>query len=276
MATIHPELLEKLRTKLGVGNQRVYALIAKRVAETHLPRHVAALALAADHGINTSKRKYATDEDRALLRSASRGVVAPAAPSPAPTAASPRGRGAPRRRSDAPRRKSNNVMVVHGRNMKIRDAMFSYLRALGLNPLEWGKGIKATKKGAPGVLQIVDAMFKDAAAVVVLLTPDDEARLNKKFRKPSDADYERKLTGQARLNVIFEAGRAFGSHPDTTILVQFGRHRPFSDTAGLHVIHLGNDAAARTDLADRLETAGCAVDRSGKTDWLREGDFSLN
>jgi len=73
---------------------------------------------------------------------------------------------------------------------------------------------------------------------------------------------------------LFEAGRAFGSHPDSTILVQVGDLRPFSDTAGVHVVHLGNDAASRTDLAIRLETAGCAVNRTG-TDWLTTGDFKI-
>ena len=46
--------------------------------------------------------------------------------------------------------------------------------------------------------------------------PDDEARLKTKFRIASDASYEKDLTGQPRPNVLFEAGRAFGSHPDDT------------------------------------------------------------
>jgi len=46
-------------------------------------------------------------------------------------------------------------------------------------------------------------------------------------------------------------------------------------SAGVHVIHLNNEPESRTDLADRLETAGCEVDRAGK-DWLREGDFTLD
>ncbi len=52
--------------------------------------------------------------------------------------------------------------------MEVRDSMFAFLRALKLNPLEFSHGVKATKKGAPGTLEVVDAMFKDAAAVVVV------------------------------------------------------------------------------------------------------------
>ena len=40
-------------------------------------------------------------------------------------------------------------MVVHGRNIPMRDALYEFLRALGLNPLEFSHGVKATKKGAP-------------------------------------------------------------------------------------------------------------------------------
>jgi hypothetical protein len=45
-----------------------------------------------------------------------------------------------------------------------------------------------------------------------------------------------------------------------------------SDLGGIHFVYLGDDPASRNDLASRLETAGCAVDRSG-TDWLKAGRF---
>jgi len=157
--------------------------------------------------------------------------------------------------------------------MNARNALYTFLRAIGLQPIEWSQAVKATKKGAPYVGEVLIAAFRKAAAVVVLLTPDDEARLRKTLQKPTDPRFEKVLTGQARPNVIFEAGRAFGSHPDSTILVQLGETRPFSDTAGVHAIRLSNTAEPRRDLASRLEAAGCAIDISG-TDWLSAGDFS--
>jgi predicted nucleotide-binding protein len=275
LARINPDLLNKLQKKLGIGPAQVYKLVANKVGETGLPRNVAAVKLAAESGINIGRRAYATDEERTMLRSLGSGAKPAAAGSPtelpagftlAPASRS-RSRTGPRRQV-APARKSNNVMVVHGRNMQVRDSMFAFLRALKLNPIEFSHGVKATRRGAPGTLEVVDAMFKAAAAVVVVLTPDDEARLKTEFRKSSDPTYEKNLTGQPRANVLFEAGRAFGSHPDDTILVQVGSIRPFSDAAGLHVVHLGDGPEGLSELATRLETAGCAVDRTGQ-DWLK-------
>lgn len=158
--------------------------------------------------------------------------------------------------------------------MKIRNGIFAFLRAISLNPLEFSKAVTLTKKPAPYIGDILDAAFKEAAAVVVLLTPDDKARLKRKFLKASDPSYEKKLSGQARPNVLFEAGTAFGSHPRSTVLVEIGKLRPFSDIAGRHAVHLGNDAGSRTELANRLRAAGCLVDTTG-VDWLTTGDFSL-
>lgn len=272
MAPINPELLAKIQSKLNVTQNHAYKLIAEKVKATYLPRHLAAVALAGDLGININKAAYATDQERLQISAARTGVTPQSGGSGRD--ASPRRTEGVRAKSRpaAPTRKSNSVMVVHGRNIPVRDALYEFLRALGLNPMEFSHGVKATRTGAPVIKEVLDAMFTKAAAVVVLFTPDDEARLRKEFRKSSDASFERKLTGQARPNVLFEAGRAFGSHPDSTILVQVGNHRQLSDLGGVHFVYLGDDPASRNDLASRLETAGCAVDRAG-TDWLKAGRF---
>jgi predicted nucleotide-binding protein len=274
MPQINKELLKKIQDKLQVSENHAYRLIAEKARTTYLQRHLAAVALAADLGINVHKKGLASDSDRQAIAAAAAGRSA-ATTNAQPSAgkvATPGKKAAPKK--PTPKRKSNSVMVVHGRNIPIRDAIFALLRALGLNPIEWTSGVKATRKGAPVIREVLDAMFSKAAAVVVLLTPDDLAKLHSKLLKSTDWAHEKKLTGQARPNVLFEAGRAFGSHPDSTIMVQVGPHRPFSDTAGVHVVHLGNDAASRTDLANRLESAGCAVDRTG-TDWITTGNFKL-
>jgi len=98
-----------------------------------------------------------------------------------------------------------NLFVAYGRNLAIRDAMFDFLRALDLFPQDWADLVASTGKGAPYVGEVLDKAFSDAQAVVVLLTPDDEGRLREPFIKDDDPPYEKRLTPQARLNVIFEA-----------------------------------------------------------------------
>src|SRR5262249_35139712 len=79
---------------------------------------------------------------------------------------------------------------------------------------------------------------------------------------------------QPRPNVLFEAGMAFGHQPDRTILVEVGSPKPFSDIAGRHTVRLTNDISRRQDLAERLRTAGCAVNTSGDG-WRPIGTFEI-
>ena len=166
------------------------------------------------------------------------------------------------------------VFVVHGRNLGRRDALFRFLRSIGLTPLEWSQAITATGKASPYIGEVLDAAFSRAQAVVVLMTPDDKAYLRTALRKPDDPAFEAKLTYQARPNVLFEAGMAMGRAIERTIIVQVGELRPFSDLGGRHVMKLDNSTERRQELAQRLKSAGCPVDLTG-TDWHREGDFNI-
>ena len=167
---------------------------------------------------------------------------------------------------------AKKVFVVHGRNLGARDAMFGFLRAIGLEPIEWSAAISATGSASPYIGQALDAAFEMAQAVVVLLTPDDIAYLRPEYANADD-DQERVPTPQARPNVLFEAGMAIGRHPERTVLVELGSLRPFSDVAGRLAVRLDNSSQRRTDLANRLKDAGCDVITSG-ADWLSVGDFT--
>jgi predicted nucleotide-binding protein len=166
------------------------------------------------------------------------------------------------------------VFVVYGRNEKARKALFDLLRTVGLNPYEWSELVKKTKKGAPYVGEILDVAFNEAQAVIVLLTGDDIAYLREEYIKPNDADHEGRPSPQARANVLFEAGRALGTFPDRTILVELDNERtkPFSDISGRHFLRLSNQVEKRKELVERLGTAGCDVCIDG-TDWMSAGDF---
>lgn len=164
------------------------------------------------------------------------------------------------------------VFVVHGRNEELRTGMFQFLRAIGLAPIEWNEAIALTGHASPFIGEVLDAAFKGARAVVVLMTPDEVAYLQAQYAN-HEGDPETRPAPQARPNVLFEAGMAIGRDAARTVLVEVGQVRSFSDIAGRHTIRLGNDTASRQSLAQRLETAGCAVDLTG-TDWHTIGNFN--
>lgn len=167
---------------------------------------------------------------------------------------------------------SSRVFVVHGRNSRARYAMFAFLRSLGLRPVEWSEARQSTGMPSPYIGQILDAAFGMAAAVVVLMTPDDLAYLREDLRRPADPLHETNPSGQARPNVLFEAGMAMGRDESRTILVELGRLRPFSDLGGRHVVRLTDATQDRQELANRLLSAGADVSMIG-TDWHTAGEF---
>ena len=169
---------------------------------------------------------------------------------------------------------SKDVFVVHGRNEAKRKSMFAFLRAIGLQPLEWSKIVKATGKPNPYVGEVLEKGFSMAQAVVVLLTPDDEAHLRQELQVESKSSHEDGVSFQPRPNVLIEAGMALGMFPERTIIVEIGLLRQITDLLGRHVIRLDDSPQQRHELAQRLQTAKCDVDITGK-DWYTEGSFDL-
>ncbi|MFD6823474.1 TIR domain-containing protein [Streptomyces sp. NPDC060085] len=163
------------------------------------------------------------------------------------------------------------VFVIHGRNDRARLGLFTFLRAIDLDPIEWSEASRITGKGSPYIGEILDAAFGSAQAVVVLQTPDDVTYLHESLTEPGDPECNPQM--QPRPNVLFEAGMAMGRDADRTVIVELGRIKVFSDIHGRHVIRLNNSVQKRQDLANRLETAGCAINLAG-TDWHEAGDLT--
>ena len=63
----------------------------------------------------------------------------------------------------------SKVFVVHGRNESIRRGIFAFLRAIGLEPIEWTQAVALTGKATPYVGEILDAALSTAQAIVVVL-----------------------------------------------------------------------------------------------------------
>lgn len=164
-----------------------------------------------------------------------------------------------------------SVFVIHGRNTKAREEMGSFLRACGLKPINFGD-LRAELGGTPTIDRIVEEGMARAQGVVALFTADEYASLRPSFRAPSDhgTQVER---WQARPNVIFEAGMAFGRDRDRVVFVLLGNPQLFTDVAGVHVLRPTNDVHGdRTVFRDTLRKGmRCGVEDS--SDWMKAGDF---
>ncbi len=108
----------------------------------------------------------------------------------------------------------------------------------------------------------------------MLLSPDDEVRLSPELWKDKEDENEKEIRLQARPNVLFEAGMAFGRRPDKVILVELGQLRPVSDIFGRHTIRMDDSEDKKKDLVSRLQTVGCEVKTDGK-EWLEAGSFEI-
>lgn len=265
MAKINQQLIDRIADKLGITNRAVYPHIQKVVVETGLERDQAALLLARRSRININK--YSTVQQRTELRAVS--SISSNSDRPVATIEE-HARKPVHKAKRAQKVKGNSVFVVHGRDEELRKSMFSFLRALGLNPMEWEHAIETAKGGNPYVGDILNSAMAKVQAVVVLFSPDELAQLKYQFCGKDERKTEGKLQGQSRPNVLFEAGLALGAHPEKTLIVQVGKVRPFSDIAGKHLVRLSDEVSKRNAFANRLKKIGCVVDRTGDL-WMQEG-----
>jgi hypothetical protein len=66
---------------------------------------------------------------------------------------------------------------------------------------------------------------------------------------------------------------ALAAHPNGTLVLMFGDHRPVTDLGGINFIRVSDTPGCRRKIAGRLQQAGCLVDESGQ-DWLSAGNFA--
>lgn len=266
MPQISPRLLGRLEAVLGIGRRRLNERITGLANSQRVERVTAALILAADSGIPIDR--YSTPEERAAMR----GTAVPSGP-PLPSSSPRAVVKAKKAMPTAKKTKDNSVFVVHGRDADLTKSMFDFLLSIGLRPLEWEKAVLLAKDNNPHIQEILDEAMSRVQAVVVIFSPDDDAMLTPSLHGRREPKGEKKLQGQPRPNVLFEAGLAMGRHAGKTVIVQVGTVRGFSDIFGRHVTRLTNAKEKRNDVINRLEKVGCAVDRRG-VHWMTTGDFT--
>ena len=272
---IDARLIQKLKTRLHVQSARLYKIIEKAAVRHSVSREIAALIVAGDNGV--AIHRFASAEELAAVQRIRNHQPVQAAPAvaalPAGAVARPaaKKKGAPAAKPS--KKQANAVFVVHGRDLKARDNLTIFLRSLSVDVIEWEKALELTKKANPYIKEVIDVGFAHAQAIVVLLTPDDEAKLRAPFIRKGEPAHEKKLMGQPRQNVTFEAGLAFGQYEKNTILVQVGKVRPMSDVAGIHIVHLTGSPTSRRQMVGKLKVTGVKYDDSG-ADWLSHGKFA--
>jgi hypothetical protein len=127
------------------------------------------------------------------------------------------------------------AFIIYGRDLQARDSMAAFLEAVGLTVIPFAH--RSLGLGtSPFIAEIVLAALKQADVLVALFTPDEQAALY----DPKSSRLEiAESRWQARQNVIFEAGVAFGLHREKTILVTMGADvRLFSDLSGVHFVEI--------------------------------------
>jgi predicted nucleotide-binding protein len=164
----------------------------------------------------------------------------------------------------SPRRDGKKIFVVHGRDMRPLAALSQYLQFLHLEVMPWSEAVNLADGTQPHTYDVVKAGMDAAAAVIVIFSPDDLARIKDDFSQPGDAD--RTPRGQARPNVLLEAGMAFALARERTIFLQSATTREISDIAGFNWVKLDGRWDSRNDLKERLNRAGANV---------RAGNFNL-
>lgn len=159
----------------------------------------------------------------------------------------------------------SRVFVVHGRDLRPVNVIRQFLHYIGLNMMSWEEAVALTGETQPHTYDVVYAGMSHAAAVIVIFSPDDLARVKDEFSTSDDPD--RSPQGQTRQNVLLEAGMAFAMARGRTIFVRSDRVREISDIAGFNWVSLDGRWGSRSDLKGRLTTAGAAV-RAGEYDLM--------
>ena len=179
-----------------------------------------------------------------------------------------------------------NVLIISGKDQKLTGDIHYFLRKIGLHPVDSQEYFQG---GASDPYKALRATINEACAIVIVLTGDDETRLRQRwcyrgkrekellqqrFYVPDDNEEdELELSPQPCLNVLFESGVAFATHPKKTILVKRRSLKISSFFADRPCVELGDIYNPRRKLIDILQCFGCAVDLSSN-EWLNVGDFS--
>lgn len=164
------------------------------------------------------------------------------------------------------------VFIIHGRNLEARTQMGIFVRSLGLVPINFGD-LRASMGGTPTIAEIVERGMTEAQGVIALITADEYAAVRPEYREEHD-EPDQIARWQARPNVIFEAGMAFGRARTRVVFVLLGNPKLFTDVAGIHVLRPTNDPSGDRGILRGTLGQGMHCDiELHSSDWMKAGDF---
>src|SRR4030095_7429070 len=115
MAVINQDLLKAIIKATGLSQAQVYARIKQVADSEYLPRHLAAIKVAAESGVTINR--YASADDLTQLRQAGSPVAPPNGDiAPAAMRTAPRTKGGTKGNKKGVKKPPNQVFVVHGRD----------------------------------------------------------------------------------------------------------------------------------------------------------------
>jgi predicted nucleotide-binding protein len=176
---------------------------------------------------------------------------------------------------ETPTQDRSKVFIIHGRNIHLKTQLDLFLRSIELHPMDWNEAVALTGEANPYIGDVLDKVFAEANALLVLMTPDDETRLKQEFWRKSESAHEKNLVGQCRPNVIFETGMALGLYRNNTVLVEIGNPKQFTDNSGRHVLRLDDTIEKRNDLIQKLRQVGCDA-KTRTVAWITTGSFAYS
>lgn len=163
-------------------------------------------------------------------------------------------------------RDQRTAFIVYGRNISFKSSIETCLNAIGIKPI-------AFDNNGGNIQSSLDAVIngmKKTAISLVLLTGDDVGKCRGKYFLNNDRtkNYEKKLTPQPRMNVVFEAGYSYAlRNNQNTIVITTNNVRPFTDLDGINklVIDVDRRGNAEKDslpefkrkLVNVLNSCGC-------------------
>jgi len=147
------------------------------------------------------------------------------------------------------------IAIIFGRDEGARDVLLKVCRMIGHDPRVF-EDAKNDGPGRPFNSEIISHLFVGVDAVLVAITPDEEATLRFGLRGVTPEDWG--VYVRMRPNVLLEYGMAVAKLSSKVVEVSFGypyREIP-SDWLGLNPIAWGDAPSSILQIRERLEAVG--------------------